>query len=190
MGEVHQPPGIAGRRRMQNNWITITCMECGVPYRTIDWKSRKHWKQVFCSLPCKAKKKKEGGLKSVHRAGGLTKKQRRILRAQNRKKIRKERGASVNFKRYSQSKKSNDFYLSGAWRVLRYEVLKKYGNSCMSCGISCRGKQLHIDHIKPRAVFPELSLDINNLQVLCADCNIGKGAWDMTDFREKETPNA
>jgi hypothetical protein len=26
-------------------------------------------------------------------------------------------------------------------------------------------------------------LDPNNLQVLCNDCNMGKGSWDQTDFR-------
>lgn len=24
---------------------------------------------------------------------------------------------------------------------------------------------------------------VSNLQVLCADCNLGKGAWDATDWR-------
>ena len=42
---------------------------------------------------------------------------------------------------------------------------------------------LHVDHIKPRHRHPELSLDIDNLQLLCGVCNQGKGAWDETDFR-------
>ncbi|MFC6439812.1 HNH endonuclease [Bowmanella sp. JS7-9] len=33
---------------------------------------------------------------------------------------------------------------------------------------------LHVDHVKPRAKFPELALDINNLQILCETCNLGK----------------
>jgi 5-methylcytosine-specific restriction endonuclease McrA len=43
---------------------------------------------------------------------------------------------------------------------------------------------LHVDHIVPRYKAPHRSLDIENLQVLCRDCNIGKGAWDQTDWRQ------
>lgn len=49
---------------------------------------------------------------------------------------------------------------------------------------------LHVDHVKPRHFFPELALEITNLQVLCEDCNKGKGAWDQTDWRNREpTPS-
>lgn len=44
-------------------------------------------------------------------------------------------------------------------------------------------KSTKLDHIKPRRLFPELALVVENLQVLCGDCNEGKGNWDMTDAR-------
>ena len=48
---------------------------------------------------------------------------------------------------------------------------------------------LNVDHIKPRFLFPDLALRLDNLQVLCGDCNEGKGNWDMTDWRQiKEIP--
>lgn len=78
-----------------------------------------------------------------------------------------------------------DFYESEAWRRLRYQVLLKNNGHCECCGASsASGAQLHVDHVKPRSKFPELELDITNLQVLCRDCNLGKGAWDETDWRE------
>jgi len=79
---------------------------------------------------------------------------------------------------------SEDFYRSPAWRALRYRVLVAHGNACQCCGASPRkGFPLHVDHIKPRSKYPDLALEFDNLQVLCPDCNLGKSAWDDTDWR-------
>ena len=93
-------------------------------------------------------------------------------------------------KRKNKSKKqpknsiSDDFLRSFEWRKLRMEVLKKYGAVCQCCGATRHtGAVINVDHIKPRKYFPELSLDIDNLQVLCGACNHGKGNWDTTDWR-------
>jgi hypothetical protein len=76
------------------------------------------------------------------------------------------------------------FYHTPEWRRVRYQALKKHGGACQCCGrTASRGHPLHVDHIKPRSKFPELELDLNNLQVLCEDCNLGKSAWDQTDWR-------
>jgi len=77
-----------------------------------------------------------------------------------------------------------DFYQSTAWRQLRYLALKNAKGACQCCGASAsNGAQIHVDHIKPRSRYPELELNLDNLQVLCQDCNVGKGAWDATDWR-------
>ena len=78
-----------------------------------------------------------------------------------------------------------DFYDSEAWRMLRYQALKRSNKRCELCGATSK---LHVDHIKPRSRYPELALRLDNLQVLCRDCNLGKGAWDSTDWREKSIP--
>lgn len=67
-------------------------------------------------------------------------------------------------------------------------MIEHYGGRCMACG-RCRkhhGVIIHVDHIKPRHRYPHLSLDFNNLQILCEDCNIGKGWRDMTDWRPEQ----
>lgn len=76
------------------------------------------------------------------------------------------------------------FYSSTEWRQVRYLALKLSEGCCMCCGTrASRGSPLHVDHIVPRWRRPDLSLSLANLQILCEDCNIGKGAWDETDWR-------
>lgn len=88
---------------------------------------------------------------------------------------------------------TNNFIVSDAflqtyeWRATRMQVLKRDGAICACCGASpANGAIMNVDHIKPRRLFPHLALDISNLQVLCGDCNHGKGNWDQTDWRPKD----
>lgn len=88
-----------------------------------------------------------------------------------------------------------NFYRSWDWRTTRFEILKEFGRKCMSCGVqpgqsSMSGDPVKIcvDHIKPISKYWELRLNKENLQVLCEECNMGKGAWDETDFRPKCEP--
>lgn len=78
-------------------------------------------------------------------------------------------------------------YESNAWRKLRYRALKASSGCCDCCGNrASKDNPLHVDHIKPRSKYPYLELVLTNLQVLCKACNLGKSAWDKTDWR----PNA
>ena len=79
---------------------------------------------------------------------------------------------------------SEQFYQSWEWKEVRYKALKLYGARCMLCGATAaNGVRICVDHIKPRSLFPDLQLDINNLQILCDDCNKGKSNTDDTDWR-------
>ena len=73
------------------------------------------------------------------------------------------------------------FTRSPEWREVRREAVKKYGTICAKCGKE--GKPINIDHIKPRRYFPELALEISNLQPLCGPCNKAKGNKHQTDYR-------
>lgn len=82
---------------------------------------------------------------------------------------------------------SDAFLSTYEWRRVRMIALKKYGARCQCCGASpADGAVMNVDHIKPRKLFPQLALDVDNLQILCHDCNHGKGNWDMTDWRPAE----
>jgi 5-methylcytosine-specific restriction endonuclease McrA len=88
----------------------------------------------------------------------------------------------------SSAARSAEFLQSYEWRKLRMQALKKYGAKCMCCGATpATGAVMNVDHIKPRKLFPSMALDINNLQILCHECNHGKGNWDQTDWRTHET---
>lgn len=82
------------------------------------------------------------------------------------------------------------FYKSWEWKRARYKVLKEYGPRCMLCGAE-RGDigsdgdpvKICVDHIKPISRYWHLRLEQTNLQILCNECNMGKGAWDQSDWR-------
>lgn len=58
------------------------------------------------------------------------------------------------------------------WR-LRALVLMRDGARCQLCGVTPQdGSRLHVDHIKPWSKGGETVID--NLQILCEKCNIGK----------------
>ena len=81
---------------------------------------------------------------------------------------------------------SRVFLDSKSWKRLRYQALKLHGNKCQCCGASPdTGAVLNVDHILPRRLFPNHALQLSNLQVLCSECNEGKGNWDMTSFKER-----
>lgn len=87
-------------------------------------------------------------------------------------------------KPHPEYKSGRSFYRCREWLELRYAALKNTDGRCQCCGASAAdGVQLHVDHVIPRYKDPRLELNINNLQVLCMDCNVGKGAWDQTDWR-------
>ena len=54
----------------------------------------------------------------------------------------------------------------------------------MRCG---NKNQLEVDHVKPRKNYPELELDIDNLQILCRDCNLRKGVKEGPEWDFRKT---
>lgn len=98
-----------------------------------------------------------------------------------------DRAQELSFIAASYSKVS--FYETPEWKQLRYRVLKEDGAVCCLCGGSPRtGSRIHVDHIKPRSIFPELAFRRDNLQVLCSVCNEGKSNKDSTDWRNNGVP--
>ena len=68
---------------------------------------------------------------------------------------------------------------------VRYEILKRAGFHCELCGVSADERALEVDHIIPRNLGGEDSLE--NYQALCYKCNANKRDTDSTNFREWRT---
>jgi 5-methylcytosine-specific restriction endonuclease McrA len=102
-----------------------------------------------------------------------------------------------NVRQHSSPLARDEFYKSWDWRTLRMKTIKKFGRRCQCCGatpsdMTVDGKPVRIvvDHIKPISKYWQLRLVPSNLQILCDECNQGKGAWDETDYRVAESEAA
>lgn len=139
----------------------MDCIECGTH---IGSNAASSW----CSPACRkfSLKKEQESFASKSRTKRVSKRQRQIQAKQNKLKIKTN---------------NNQFYSSPAWLSLRYETIKKHDRKCMVCFRT--NIELHVDHIKPRSKHPELSLVAENLQILCRECNLGKGNKDEIDWR-------
>jgi 5-methylcytosine-specific restriction endonuclease McrA len=85
------------------------------------------------------------------------------------------------------------FLESWEWRTIRARALEKHGARCQACGRTARdGVIINVDHVQPRARFPELALTLDNLQILCEPCNHGKGNrtfdWRPSARARPDTP--
>lgn len=77
------------------------------------------------------------------------------------------------------------FLASREWAVMRMRALERDGGRCAVDGRTAKdGYVMNVDHIKPRKYYPELALTLSNLQVLCSECNHGKGNKFETDWRK------
>jgi hypothetical protein len=84
-----------------------------------------------------------------------------------------------------------DFYESWEWSRLAYDSKKQMGRRCALCGKTPEhGVAIHSDHIKPIRHHWHLRLDPSNIQILCVECNRGKGSRDETDWRAANDENA
>lgn len=64
-------------------------------------------------------------------------------------------------------------------KKMRFEIFKRDSFTCQYCGKKAPDVVLHIDHIKPVAAGGRNSL--LNLVTSCIECNLGKGATELSD---------
>lgn len=69
---------------------------------------------------------------------------------------------------------------------LHNALLQEQGYICCYCGMSITKENSHIEHLKPRSIYPKLALDYNNLLASCQrdreprvpkHCGVKKDKW-------------
>ncbi|EUJ33530.1 gp65 protein [Listeria floridensis FSL S10-1187] len=75
------------------------------------------------------------------------------------------------------------FYKSNEWKVVRKLALTRDNYECQECkrngkvlidqapSLVTKRKRLDVDHVKDLERYPELGLELNNLETLCIKCH-------------------
>ena len=77
-----------------------------------------------------------------------------------------------------------NIYQSTRWADIKRTVYYLYEFRCMKCGT--KEKEMHVDHICPVSKYPAMKWSINNMQLLCRDCNMEKSNLNEIDYRTLE----
>jgi len=195
---LRSPIGIAfpktahslSRVQMEDDLYSSDAWKNATPTQRMEFVSKlRASKKIERELVAKEEKKKKMVAAPAAKAkpsASSRRKARKISRAERRKiRLQKLETLPAKVSVDGIDVTTNEFLSTYQWRKVRMEALKKYGPKCMCCGATpATGAVMNVDHIKPRKLFPSLALDINNLQVLCHECNHGKGNWDQTDWRK------
>jgi len=158
-------------------------------YNSQEWiKATPKQRQEFISKLRADKRMEQDKLKEERRLKKIADRTPAPAKKKSKKQKRKERIFQRQIRQADRSKFvrtvrvndidviTNDFLSTPEWRDLRLLAIQKYGSTCLSCGREGTKRfPINIDHVKPRKYFPELALDINNLQPLCGKCNKRKG---------------
>lgn len=83
--------------------------------------------------------------------------------------------------------KEQGFYGKGAWKRARLQALTRDHWLCQECLRHRRFRNaVEVHHIKPLEQFPELGLELDNLESLCRECH--EATKDRTEHRKNPPP--
>ncbi len=79
---------------------------------------------------------------------------------------------------------NNSCWKGGTWPYWRKQALMRDEYVCQICGFSDK-EIMQVDHILPAKYYPELYLDINNLQVVCPNYHARKTLYDKRKYKQE-----
>lgn len=65
----------------------------------------------------------------------------------------------------------------GRGKTMTKKALERDNYTCQECGYSEK-EIMQVDHIQPKALYPELAHDLENLETLCPNCHARKTIKD------------
>lgn len=145
----------AGHHQWKGGQRELSCKICTKSFKVDQYNKT----AKFCSIPCLNEFRK-------------SKEWRNHLSEIQKKRVKQGLHNSYRGGVASQNKiirRSVEFKL---WREA---VFKRDDYTCQECGD--RGNELHPDHIKQFAYYPELRFEISNGRTLCAECHRRTPTW-------------
>lgn len=100
-----------------------------------------------------------------------TRKKISLVRKENWKN--KKYKENMSKKHTGKTKEQASNWKGGSLKWRKQQALIRDNYSCQICGLR-EPEIMQIDHIKPKCVFPELELEMNNLMTLCPNCHAKK----------------
>lgn len=70
------------------------------------------------------------------------------------------------------------------YKLFRRRMLERDKWTCVQCGY--KGSKIHLDHIKPRCYYPELTFNEDNVRTLCVSCHKKTDTWGYKAILNKE----
>lgn len=172
--------------------MIIECKNCGTKRKAC----RKT--QLFCSIKCAVIYRYNNGFiantESAHntiKEKGHYKRDNTYLKVDNPASSRQAREKNSESKIGSKNPmygkvgklhhnwrggKTKDFWKSVEYQRWRKDIMRRDSFTCQICGDNSGGN-LEVHHIKPRILFPELSLKRDNGITLCKDCHKHTDTW-------------
>lgn len=80
---------------------------------------------------------------------------------------------NMSIKHTGKTREQASNWKGGSLKWRKQQALIRDNYTCQICGLRDI-EIMQIDHIKPQSIFPELSLEMNNLMTLCPNCHARK----------------
>lgn len=152
--------------------MIVSCTICEKPFNKPPCQVRRA-KEVFCSQECRTESLKKAVTKSCKCCGKdfkIRPSEARKFSTCARKRCRRKSGCRNSNWRggIDRSRPERSTVKYKEWRKA---VFERDGYTCQNKKCGKHGGDLHADHIKPWAFFPELRYEISNGRTLCVPCH-------------------